>query len=664
MIETLTQQLIDGLTVGLIYVLLASGLSVIFGVMNVINFAHGELYALGAFFAVAVVGTLGGGIGFFAALIVAPLIVGVIGMLIERYTVQPLYGRNPLYHILLTFGLVLVINDLIYLIWGPRPRNLPTPDVISGTVDIFGMSSSRYNFFIIVLGSLIAIGVWALLKYTRFGLLIRAGAQDRQMVRNLGIEIDQYYSLIFGLGAALAAVAGVIIGGRSQAVPEMGMSIIIPAFVIVVLGGLGSYRGAVVGGLLVGILQESILRPYVPELEGMMIFLIMIAVLLVRPQGLFGTEFEEGGGELFTGTKGGLLDHGSRIKLALALVGVFALVPIGAQLGLYSTYYVSLSVRVLIWAVFALSLDFVMGYTGLVSLGHALFWGLGAYVSGYILMNVTGSAFVALAVGIVFGGAVAWIVGYLSIRVHGVYFAMITLAFAELFYNLIYRIDRWTGQTITGGSEGLFGFSAYYGIGGVGVDLKEIQVNLGVAVLTDRSLFFFFALAILLISFLLLRRILNSPFGAVMKAIRENEERARFIGYDTTIYKRRAFTISGIIAAVAGVLFALNVGFVSPEAAHWLKSGEVIVMIILGGMGTLVGPILGSFAFFGLEEIVQHFTRRWRLFLGIIFVLVIIFLPRGLISLPELLVEKMPKRPRSGADPPMLQTEESQGGNE
>ena len=652
MVAGILQQLLDGLTVGLIYVLLAAGLSVIFGVMHVINFAHGELFALGAFFAVSLIAPLGGGPGFVAAIVVAPLLVGIVGVAMERYAVQPLYGRNPLYHILLTFGFVIVINDLIFLIWGTRPRNVATPELISGTVTLFGASFSRYNFFIIVFGSLLAIGVWAILEYTRFGLIIRAGSQDRQMVRNLGIDIDDYYSLVFGLGAALAGVAGVILGGRTQAVPEMGMGIIIPAFVIVVLGGLGSFKGAVAGGLLVGVLQESILRPYVPALEGMVIFLLMIAVLLIRPRGLFGTEFQEGGGELLTGTGGGLLAHDTRVKLGIAMVVLLALVPLGAG-WLYSSFVVTLLIRVLIWGLFALSLDFVMGYTGLVSLGHALFWGLGAYIVGSILTNVTGSAFVAVAVALLGGAAVAWVVGYLSIRVHGVYFAMITLGFAELYYNMLYRIDGWAESvgidaTITGGSEGLFGFSAYYGIAGVGIDLDAVGVFVGPVVLTGSSLFYFIVLGVLVGSYLLTRRMLRSPFGTVLKGIRENEERATFVGYDPTVYKRRAFVVSGVFATLAGALFALTWGFVSPEAAEWLKSGEVIVMVLLGGMGTLYGPIIGAFVFFGLEELIMHFTARWRLVLGTIFIGFVIFLPRGLVSLPELLAARRAGGPGAG----------------
>ncbi|MCU4750442.1 ABC transporter permease [Halobacteria archaeon AArc-curdl1] len=662
MVGLLIQHLVDGLTVGLVYVLLAAGLSIIFGVMNVINFAHGELFALGAYFAVALLVQAGlGAGGFVVALVLAPLLVGVIGVAIERFTVRPLYGRNPLYHILLTFGLVLVINDSIYLVWGTGSFRLPRPEIITGTVGVAGISVSAYNLFMIVIGSAMAASVWAGLKYTKYGLIIRAGAQDRQMVRNLGIDIDRYYSLVFGFGAALAAFAGIVLAGRQQVTPELGMSFIIPAFVIVVLGGLGSFRGAVAGGLLVGILQESILRPYAPALEGMIIFLLMIGILILRPQGLFGTEFaEDESHELLTSSGGGLIDHQTRLRLGGLLIGLLVLLPILANV-LDNPQWVTLGTRVLIWGLFALSLDFVMGYTGLVSLGHALFLGLGAYVAALTLVHMTGSVFVALVLAIAVSAAIAWVVGYLSIRVHGVYFAMITLAFAELYYNFLYRVE------FTGGSEGLglLGIDRYYGVAGAGIDVGTSGIFVGPVVITGRALFFYLVLGSLIFAYLVTRQMLRSPFGSVLKSIRENEERATFIGYDTVVYKRRAFVVSGAFAGLAGGLFALNNAFVSPSVAEWLKSGEVIVMVILGGMGTLYGPIIGAGAYFGLESVLSDFTTRWRLVLGVIFVLFVIFLPRGLVSVPTLLDHHLSGAgPGPGPEPDVATEDSSHGGDD
>ncbi|WP_255169629.1 ABC transporter permease [Natrononativus amylolyticus] len=622
-------QLLNGLTIGFVYVLLASGLSVIFGVMNVINFAHGELFALGAYFALAIIVPIGGGPGFVAALLIAPLLVGVLGVAIERYTVRPLYGRNPLYHILLTFGLVLVINDLIYIVWGSGSQYFPLPGIFAGTVTVFGFSYAVYNYFMIVFAALLAVGVWALLEYTRFGLIVRAGAQDREMVRNLGIDIDRYYSLVFGLGAALAAVAGIILGGYQTVNPDMGMNIIIPAFVIVVIGGLGSFKGAVVAGLFVGVVQ-TMLRWQVPILEGLVVFLIMIGILLVRPQGLFGSEApeDESHGDLIAGSGAAVFDPETRFRLGAVVVALLALVPLGAGT-LYSTFIVTLTIEILIWALFALSLDFVMGYTGLVSLGHALFYGTGAYAVMIVLLNVTESAFVAIGAAVAVSALFAWIVGYLSIRVHGVYFAMITLGFAELFYNLLYKFR------ITGGSDGLFGANALYGFNGVGVRLDDIAIGVGPVALTGNRLYFYIVLAVVIGALLVTRRMMNAPFGSVLVSIRENEQRSTFLGYDVTTYKRRAFVISGALAGLAGGLFTLNWGYVDPSFAYWLRSGEVIVMVILGGMGTLYGPMIGAGVFFGLEHLISGFTTRWRLPLGVLFVLFVLFLPRGFVSLPS-----------------------------
>lgn len=429
----IVEQLLNGLTIGVIYILVATGLSIIFGVQDVINFAHGELFALGGYFTLALVTSLGGA-GFWIALVAAPLAVGILGAGIERLTLRPIYGRNPLYHIMLTFGLVLIINDFIELVWGRQSQLFGVPDLLAGPVTAFGFSYPIYNYFIIVTGGLIAAVTWYVLNNTRFGLVARAGAQDRTIVEYLGIDIDGYYTLVFGFGAALAAFAGVVLGAYQNVSPSMGDSVIIPAFVIVILGGLGSFRGAVVGGLCVGILQ-TFTRIYAPVLEGLILFLVMIAVLLVRPQGLFGEpewqRTEGGGNQLVTGTA--TLDPALRRQLGIGAIALLAVAPFGVGT-LYSSYVLTLLTQVLISGLFALSLDFVMGYAGLVSLGHALFYGIGAYTVVLTLMHLSSSVFVALALAVALSAAVARVVGHLSIRVSGVYFAMTTLAFLSLIH--------------------------------------------------------------------------------------------------------------------------------------------------------------------------------------------------------------------------------------
>jgi branched-chain amino acid transport system permease protein len=622
------EQLLNGLTIGMVYVLIAAGLSVIFGVMDVINFAHGELFALGAYFAFALVAPLGGA-GFWLALVVAPLLVGVVGVVVERVTLRPLYDRNPLYHILLTFGLVLILNDVITFVWGKQAKAFAPPPVLDGPVSVLGITNSLYSYFIVGFGALLSLGTWWALNNTRFGLVVRAGSQDREMVRNLGIDIDRYYTLVFGVGAALAAVAGVVLGAYQNVNPGMGNAVIIPAFVIVVLGGLGSFRGAVVGGLGVGVVQ-TLARTYVPVLEGLIVFALMIVVLLVRPEGLFGNpEWQttsEAEGELLAGRSGGVLTDRQRFLAGSVAVAALALVPFGVEV-FYSEYVLTLLSDVLIWALFALSLDFVMGYAGLVSLGHALFYGTGAYVAVLALLHLTPSAFVALGIAVAVCAVVAWGVGYLSIRVSGVYFAMITLAFAQLFYRAVFKFE-WTG-----GSDGLFGADVTY------LTMELDDVAEGIPLLGEDALFYYLLLGFVVGSYLVARRMMAAPFGSVLQSIRESERRTEFVGYDVTAYKRRAFVVSGAMAGLAGGLFAIQNGYVAPSLLFWLNSGEVIVMTVLGGMGTLYGPMVGAGVYIGFEDLLSSYTGHWQFWLGLVFVAFVIFLPRGLVSLPRKLRE-------------------------
>jgi branched-chain amino acid transport system permease protein len=673
-------------------VLLAAGLSIVFGVMDVINFAHGELYALGAYFAFAVMTATGGAAGFWVALVAAPLLVGVVGAGLERATIRPLYGRNPLYHILLTFGLVLVFKDAIELVWGPGNRSYPvTPAILDGQVTVLGYQAPRYSLFVIVVGGLVAGGTWWALNNTRVGLVVRAGAQDREMVRHLGIDIDRFYTLVFAFGAALAGLAGVVLAGRSGLELAMGDSVIIPAFVIVVLGGLGSFRGAVVGGLAVGVIQTllrsgvvvDLVAPvpvlgglaafWLPALEGLVVFSLMIAVLLFRPQGLFGNpewQSSEEGGELLTGG-GDAVGPVWRRRLGLAAVAALVVAPFGAGV-LYGGYLVeSLLVSILVWALFAVSLDLVMGYAGLVSLGHVLFFGIGSYgtvlvangrVAGVVgavpavgptladalgVLGYSDSLPLALVTGVVVAAVVAWVVGYLSIRVAGVYFAMITLGFAELFRQVIIKLPpRYAGST-----DGLYGADLSYSLAGVSLgEVGDVTlvggVRLGPFVTEEVTLLYFVVLGAVLGGFLLTRRVIDAPFGSVLTAVRESEERARFLGYDVVAHKRRAFVLSGALAALAGGLQAVT-GLVigaSPSVLSWINSGEVIVMTVLGGMGTLYGPMIGAGVFQAGEELLSGYTEQWQAVLGLVFVAFVVFVPRGIVSLPGLIAERAQNR--------------------
>lgn len=280
------KQLLNGLTLGLMYVIIASGLSLIFGLMEVINFAHGALYMLGAYFGLSLF-TLTG--NFWLSLLLAPIIVGIFGMLLEYSTFRPLYGRSPLYHILLTFGLVLIIGNGTEIVWGKAYHIFPRPGGFEGMVGLLGITYPTYRLFVLIIGVGISVFFWFMLKKTRFGLIIRAGTHNREISGAFGIDISRYFTIVFGFGVAIAGAAGVLMAPILSVHPHMGDGIIITAFIVVVVGGLGSLSGAALAGILIGVL-ESFSVILFPAFTGAMMYMVMVIVLLVRPQGLLGVE--------------------------------------------------------------------------------------------------------------------------------------------------------------------------------------------------------------------------------------------------------------------------------------------------------------------------------------------------------------------------------------
>lgn len=283
-LSALAAQLFTGLVLGGILVLLAIGLSLIFGLMTVVNFAHGALYMLGAYFGVFLLGYTG---SFWVALIVAPLMVGALGLLMERFLIRRLYGRSPDDPLLLTFGLSLILIEGVKVIWGKIGLTLDPPRALAGAVDLGFMFFPAYRLFLIAVTVAVLITLYLFLGRTNIGLIIRAGSRDPLMVRALGIDLGRVWLVVFGLGTTLAGLAGILAGPMRAAEAEMGVNMVIESFVVVVVGGMGSLLGAVVAGLLIGQVV-GLTTLFVPKLAEIMVFMVMAVVLLVRPSGLFG----------------------------------------------------------------------------------------------------------------------------------------------------------------------------------------------------------------------------------------------------------------------------------------------------------------------------------------------------------------------------------------
>ncbi|RYF34595.1 MAG: branched-chain amino acid ABC transporter permease [Comamonadaceae bacterium] len=282
--QLLALQLVSGIALGAIYALLAVGLSLIFGMLTVVNFAHGAFFMVGAFLGVYFQSLTG---SFLLSLVITPLAVGGIGLLAERFLVRPLYGRGIDYPLLLTFGLSYVMIEAIRVAFGIEGLPSSTPAALRGAVNLGFGHFPLYRLVLIGATAAVVLALWLFIEKTRYGLIIRAGARDPEIVRVLGIDVSRVWLLVFGIGTAIAGLSGVLAAPTRAVNPEMGISVLAESFVVTVVGGMGSLPGAVLAGLLVGVVfsMTSLLAPDLAELS---IFVLMALVLLVRPQGLFG----------------------------------------------------------------------------------------------------------------------------------------------------------------------------------------------------------------------------------------------------------------------------------------------------------------------------------------------------------------------------------------
>lgn len=285
--DTFLIQLLNGLVSGMLLFIMASGLSLIFGQMNVINLSHGAYYLLGGYIGLSMVRQFN---NFWLALILAPMAVAVVGVLIERFLLRRLYGgERHLEQVLLTFGLALVASDLIQWYWGAYVESVPPPPLLAGSIPFLGIEFPIYRLALIGFGLALAAVLWLFLERTRIGAIVRAGVSDAQMVSGLGINIELVFAGVFAVGVALAAVAGVVGAPVRTLYPGLDFEILILTLVVVVVGGLGTLRGAFWGAMLIG-MADTFGKALIPQFSLFLIFAVMAVVLLIRPSGLFGLE--------------------------------------------------------------------------------------------------------------------------------------------------------------------------------------------------------------------------------------------------------------------------------------------------------------------------------------------------------------------------------------
>ena len=620
----LLAQLLNGLASASSLFLVSVGLSLIFGVTRTINFAHGSFYMLGAFIAYSSVDQLSPHIGFWPALLLAPLACGVLGAITEIALLRRIYKSPELFQLLATFALVLVIKDATLWLWGPEELFGPRAAGLEGSIEILGRQFPSYDLFLIAVGPCVLLGLTLLLTRTRFGTLVRAATQDREMVGALGVNQAWLFTAVFALGTLLAGLGGALQLPREPASLEADMLTIGAAFVVVVVGGMGSIPGAFIAALLVAELKAICIWLGVQEIGGVEIsfskltlvveFLMMAVVLVWRPWGLLGKpqSLSRNGGEPERPLQpSGRAATSGWVALLVALV----LLPLlsGNLSGDSGSYSTVLLTDIFIAALFAASLHFILGPGGMHSFGHAAYFGLGAYGAALLVRNLDLSMPAALLLGPLVAAAGALLYGWFCVRLSGVYLTMLTLAFAQISWAIVFQWDDFTG-----GSNGV-----------TGVWPPEWASN-GPA-------FYWLALALCALGIWLLRRMLFSPLGYALRAARDSALRADAIGIDVRRVQWTAFVIAGLFAGLAGALFAFSKGGVAPDALSVTKSVDGLVMVMLGGVQTLAGPVVGAAAFTWLHDTVARNTEYWRALLGAIMLILVLLAPQGLAGYAQLL---------------------------
>lgn len=602
--DQLFVNLLNGIAFGMILFLLSMGLSLTLGVMGILNLTHGAFFMLGGFLGWSTVHFFG---NFWLASIFGGATVGIIGLFVERLLLSRLYNQLD-DQVLLTLGLVYIFANITYWIYGGHGRMTVPPSFLTSSLSIGNHNFPLYRLALIIIGSAAFFCLWWLVDKTRIGAVIRAGMDDKEMTMGLGVNHEVICSAIFAMGAFAGGFAGFLGTPVIGVVFSMSLDILLYALIVVVVGGPGSVLGTLIGALLIGII-DSFGKAFFPDFAMFTIYVVLIITLLVKPSGILGRPQEQmkGGAPQIAMRRPG---ESSFAKYVTYIGGLFILVLLPLFL---PAYLQSILTKVLIFAIFAMSLNLIWGYTGLISLGHAAFFGVGGYTTAILILHYGKQSFwISGLLGIVMAGIVAAFFGIIALRVSGIQFLLVTLALGQLVY---YVAMVW--RPMTYGSDGI-----------VGIPFPD----LGLPYLSwNEVLFYYFVLVVFLICFFILYRMVKSPFGYALQGIRDQESRMRCLGYNTWMYKYIAFIISGMLAGVAGVLFGHFLGMIHPLHTSITTSTIALLMVIIGGTRVILGPIIGAALIILLEYFSSLYApARWPLILGSVFIISVMFLRGGI----------------------------------
>ena len=648
---------INGIAYGLILFLIATGMTLTMGLLRVVNMSHGAIFMISGYFGAFVFQLVNGKSGisdvvaWIIAIVAAGLLAGLLGLGIELGFLRPLYA-SPMSQVLLTIGLINILTNVSLWIFGGTAMATPVPSFLTDNgISIGGVRIPYLRFFIIIVGVIAAIALWLMQEKTSIGAKVRAGMDNGVIAGTMGLNKKALFLFIFVLGSAIAGVSSIVGGSVLTIDQNTGWNVLLNSIIVVVIGGSGSIPGALIGGVLLGIvnqfgvwlttdvfgkMKDSFLHGV--SISSFLIYLVLIIVLVIRPQGLMGRKIDiDKASDDYSSTKaiekprftmsmlGNNITVATKTKLTgyklapyiffLALAVVLPFVTTASTQNILS--------EILIYALFAASLDVVMGYTGNRSFGHAAYFGLGAYV--VVLMNKLwgiSSLWINLGVTILLSAIVAAIIGYFTLKLTGTNFLLVTMAFGQLLSVVATQF-----KDITGGTDG----ENLANKPNLGLSSNHTEFwnnwfsgeNLNLKI-------YFMILIFVVICFLILHRFMRASFGSSLKGVKGNEGRMRALGFNTWQLRYTAVIIAGIFAGIAGMLYSYRFKTVTPRLFAIEKSAMPMLMVIIGGGSTLWGPMIGA----AIIVLVQNYANillpdRWQMILGLIYVICVIFLNNG-----------------------------------
>ncbi|MBA3643047.1 MAG: ABC transporter permease [Chloroflexia bacterium] len=598
--------LVSGLIAGNTYALIAVGLSLIFGVADLINFAHGSVFALGAMIGWWLAADQSWPL--WAALVGATVLTALLGLLIERLALRPLVNAPPIAPLLSTVAIGLILDRASEMIFSPETRRFPSELATNN----FRVGNIRFGTLdLVILGvTIVSVGgLWLFLTRARLGWAVRATAQDRDAARQMGVNVEAVQGLSFAIASGLAGVGGVLVGmyyGNIE--PSIGFDAGISGFTAAVLGGLGSLPGAVLGGLLLGVAESFGVTWFGGSTRQLVSFTLLVGVLWLRPHGLLGTP----GATLREPLTGTFFGSAGAIRVRPWLLALIAALAAVALPLVASDYQLQVAGLVAIYATLALSLTLLAGTAGQISLGQAGFFAIGAYTSALLTTDHGWSFWPALVVA----GLVAAVIGAVivapALRLSGHYVAIGTLGIGAMIVAIILN---W--EALTYGPLGVFGIPPPLFFGRELFSARDTYLLAG---------------AVLLICAGLIWRLQRSHLGLAWRGVRDDEIAARGVGVDPAGYKALAFALGAAVSGFAGSLLAHQFTYISPDIFGFQVSLLALTIVVMGGMSTTLGTILAAAVLVGLPELFRPLQEVRILAYGIVLLLLVRFRPQGLLG--------------------------------